>query len=77
MKENCNENENIILYVSLGLHIVHLFIRFAFDFLHHKNINNVNRNHRTIIIKNQLLHEKIDKIHEDIINKLINIIFIV
>lgn len=64
MSENkCyDKSENIILYINIGIHIVYIFTRCFIDYIHHKKLKNVNRSHKTIIIKNQLLHEQIEKI---------------
>jgi len=57
-----NHDDKIIIYINIGLQLTYIISRIFVDYFYHKKINNIKRHHKTIIIKNQLLHEKIDNI---------------
>jgi len=57
-----DKNENIILYLNIGIQLIYIFARGFIDYMHHKKISIVHRGHKTMIIKNQLIHEQIEKL---------------
>jgi len=60
-----DKNENIILYLNIGIQLIYIFTRYFIDYMHHNKINIVNREHKTKIIKNQLIHKIADTLSKN------------
>ncbi len=68
MSDKCN-NDEIILYINVGLQFVYIFTRFVFDYYNHKKMNRIKHYNRTIIVKHEIMNERLEKLNNLIISK--------